>query len=98
MIDVSRDELLELIACIRREIALRQRVYPGLILRGKMTEHFADKEMERMRRVLDLLIALEELIQDDDKDDTGACDNCGAMDKFDCIDGLWLCVSCCTAR
>jgi len=42
----------EQIACVRREIALRRSVYPGLIARGKISEEQADIELTRMQTVL----------------------------------------------
>jgi hypothetical protein len=40
------------IACIRRELALRERVYPAQIARGKMKRAAAEYEFRAMRAVL----------------------------------------------
>lgn len=47
--------LEEMIAEVKREIALRENVYPGLITRRKMKRPQADEHMARIRRVLYLL-------------------------------------------
>ena len=43
------------IACIEREIGYRLRVYPRRVADGKMTQQLADRELDRMRAVLDTL-------------------------------------------
>jgi len=48
-------ELLEQIACVKREIALRERVYPGLTKNGKLKPEQAATELRRMRDVLGTL-------------------------------------------
>lgn len=40
------------IAAVQRELEMRQRVYPGLIARGKMTRSTAEYEFSAMRAVL----------------------------------------------
>ena len=42
----------EQIAAAKRELALRHRVYPGLIARGKMTTEVADHETECMLAII----------------------------------------------
>lgn len=42
----------EQIACVKREITMRLRVYPRLIAAGKMTPTKADYEVGAMRAVL----------------------------------------------
>lgn len=37
--------LSEQIRCVEREISMRKRVYPGLVIRGKMTEGQKDREI-----------------------------------------------------
>lgn len=44
---------------VRREIAMRQRVYPGLISRRTLTQREADFYDHRLRAVLATLEALE---------------------------------------
>lgn len=41
------------IDCLKREIALRRRVYPRLVEQGKMTQTRADSEIEVMQAILD---------------------------------------------
>lgn len=40
---------------VRRELAMRQRVFPGLIAKGKMRQGEADLHMQRMQAVLETL-------------------------------------------
>lgn len=47
--DVSIDSQ---IACVRREIGLRERVYPRWVLSEKLTQEKADHEIDAMRAVL----------------------------------------------
>lgn len=46
------------IACVRREIGYRERVYARRISDGKMTQKLADRELAAMRAVLATLEAL----------------------------------------
>lgn len=48
------------IACVRRELAQRRRVYPRLIKNESMTKDEAEKELHRMEAVLNTLIWLQE--------------------------------------
>ena len=50
-VDAAAD-LAEQIACVEREIRMRQRVYPHRIGTGKMSREDADREIDTMRRVL----------------------------------------------
>lgn len=43
------------IACVAREIALRERVYPKWVGTGRMKQEAADREMERMKAVIETL-------------------------------------------
>ena len=47
--DVSVDEQ---ITCVKREIAMRERVYPRWVDGGRMTQKAADTELLLMRAVL----------------------------------------------
>jgi len=49
----------EQIACVKREIALRERVYPRRILDGKMDGRLAEHEIACMKAVLESLSRLE---------------------------------------
>ena len=40
------------IACVKREIEMRERVYPSLVAKGKMKASAAEYEMMAMRAVL----------------------------------------------
>ena len=48
--------LNDLLGCCRRELALRQRVYPKWVAKGLMREKKAEKEIEQMRTVVDFLV------------------------------------------
>lgn len=39
--------------CIEREIKQRERVYPRLVLAGKISQAFADEQLAIMRAILD---------------------------------------------
>lgn len=45
---IDRVLLKEMIACVKREVALRYSVYPKLIAKGKMSEEKAEKEKKLM--------------------------------------------------
>jgi hypothetical protein len=47
----------EMIACVTREIAFREFVYPKSVERGKMTQKKADHETSCMKGVLGVLMA-----------------------------------------
>lgn len=38
-------------ACAKREVRLRQQVYPGLVARGKMSFQESEREIEMMREI-----------------------------------------------
>jgi hypothetical protein len=42
----------QMIACLAREIAMRQRVYPKWIDQGRMNPDTADKEIRHMEAIL----------------------------------------------
>lgn len=44
--------LADQIACVRRELAMRQRVYPRWVSAGKMTQADSDREITAMIAVL----------------------------------------------
>lgn len=50
----------EQIACVKREIAMRERVYPKWVEKGRMPQDKADHELSAMKAVLQTLINLEE--------------------------------------
>lgn len=54
MADFSHQELL---ACVQREIGLRERVYPRFIQSGKIKADKAEYELAAMRAVLEKLKA-----------------------------------------
>lgn len=49
-------DLTDLLGCCRRELALRQRVYPKWVAKGLMSEKKAEKEIEQMRLVVEFLV------------------------------------------
>ena len=50
----------EQIACVTREIKMRERVYPWRVSQRTMNPATADREMERMKAVLATLTSLSE--------------------------------------
>ncbi len=48
--------LNDLLGCCRRELAMRQRVYPKWIAKGYITEAKAEKELELMRQCVEFLV------------------------------------------
>lgn len=52
--------LSDQIACVRREVGMRERVYPRWIAAGNMTQAKADREIEAMKAVLATLVRLQE--------------------------------------
>ena len=57
--DSSPNTLKRQIACVRREIAMREAVYPKRVLRGDMTQKAMDSEIEAMKAVLNTLENLD---------------------------------------
>lgn len=51
--------LKDQIACARRELAIRENVYPRRVQRGDMTEVGMKKELAAMSAIIDTLEALE---------------------------------------
>ncbi len=51
------------IACVRREVGMRKRVYPRWVATGKMTQEEADRQIEAMEAVQATL----EKLRDDEK-------------------------------
>lgn len=51
--------LADQIACVRREIGMRERVYKRWVSDQKMSQHKADTELEAMRAVLETLLKIE---------------------------------------
>lgn len=47
------------VACVKREIGFRERVYARRVAEGKMTQALADKELSAMRAVLATLLVVE---------------------------------------
>jgi hypothetical protein len=48
------------IACVRREIGMRERVYPKWVAGGRMKQDAADRELAAMRAVLATLQSLKQ--------------------------------------
>ena len=51
--------LAEQIACVKREIGLRERVYPRWVATGRLTQRKADDEIAAMKAVLETLEAAD---------------------------------------
>ncbi|HYJ44041.1 MAG TPA: hypothetical protein VEW06_06255 [Xanthobacteraceae bacterium] len=50
----------DMIACVKREIAMRERVYPRRIAAGHMGQELAWREIATMRAVLQTLLDLRD--------------------------------------
>lgn len=48
MSEINYELLQEMINCVKREVAMRYRVYPKWVREGKMTEQTAEKEKALM--------------------------------------------------
>lgn len=55
---MTRFTLDDQIACVRGEIGMRRRVYPGRVASGRMSQKRADHEVACMEAVLETLTAL----------------------------------------
>lgn len=49
-------DLNDLLGCCRRELAVRQRVYPKWVAKGTLSEAKAAREIELMRSVCEFLV------------------------------------------
>ena len=58
--EVSLDDQ---IACVRRELSMREKCYPGFVQKGQLSKAVADVELPRMRSVLSTLIQLRSMIK-----------------------------------
>ena len=52
--------LAQQIACVKREIGMRTRVYPRWVSASRMTQAKADSELQAMHAVLDTLQEIED--------------------------------------
>jgi hypothetical protein len=53
--------LREQIACAEREIAMRRKVYPGLVRQGRMTLIRMEQEISTMEAIRNTLLRIEEI-------------------------------------
>jgi hypothetical protein len=51
MADLLPIALVELIACVEREVRMRERVYPRQVANGQMTQEKANREIALMQQV-----------------------------------------------
>lgn len=56
--EIRDHQIADAIACVRREWAMRQRVYPGMVARGRLKPTEAAREVIGMRLVLRLLVEM----------------------------------------
>ena len=49
-------DLNDLLGCCKRELALRERVYPKWVAGGRMSEAKAEREIEQMRGCVEFLV------------------------------------------
>lgn len=66
MIDVMDEDLsdvttADMVACIKRELAMRENVYPKWVRSGRMKASDADREVRRMRGVLKRLLISQQI-------------------------------------
>ena len=59
MPDLFPSAIEQQIACVEREIRMRERVYPRWVQNGKMSHDFARHELETMQAVLETLRGLQ---------------------------------------
>jgi len=80
MPDLSPPSLDDQVACVEREIGYRERVYPRRVTAGQMTPALADRELRRMRAVLETLRRFRDgMVLLRDKTEMASCDCCGKM-------------------
>jgi hypothetical protein len=59
MAELFAPNLTDQVACVRREIAMRESVYARRVADGKMRQVTADRELETMRAVLNTLLSIK---------------------------------------
>ncbi len=52
MTEQKKPDITAMIACVRRELAMRQRVYPAWVSKGRMSQAEADRETNTMMAIL----------------------------------------------
>ncbi len=52
-------QLSDQVACVKREIAMRERAYPRWVAGGRMTQQKADQELAAMKAVAETLGKLQ---------------------------------------
>jgi hypothetical protein len=57
--DAQAISVVDQITCVRREIAMRERVYPKWVNAGRMKAEAAEREIAAMRAVLETLLSLQ---------------------------------------
>lgn len=55
MLDYKPEYINEMIECVKREVKMRERVYPRWVSAGKMTQKKADYEIDTMYHVLSFI-------------------------------------------
>ncbi len=60
MAELFAPTLADMIACAKREVAMREHVYPRRVADGKMRPTVADRELETMRAIVAALESLKE--------------------------------------
>jgi hypothetical protein len=59
-VGVPKVSLDRQIACVKREVKMREKCYPGWIGDGRMASQTAERELDAMRAVLDTLRGIAE--------------------------------------
>ena len=61
---MNQPTLQDQIDCVKREIAMRERVYPGWVERRRLSQEQADRELTRMRAVLRTLQVVKRTVNE----------------------------------
>jgi hypothetical protein len=57
--DLSDVTLADMLAEVKRELAMRQNAYPAFVQRGRLKPEAADRQTRRLRAVLKVLLLME---------------------------------------
>jgi len=61
--NITENDIDEMRRCAKRELALRQAVYPKWISSGRMKQEQADFEIQGMKKIVDYFDAIQSLPQ-----------------------------------
>jgi hypothetical protein len=52
----------QMIQCAQREVGMRERVYPNRVAERKMSQQVADRELDRMKAIVDTLALHQQIV------------------------------------